>query len=371
MIQIIGPKLSQWDVGRCVSVSGDATHVHFANRGDSEAVIMEITNGEAKIPDYLFRTGKDLFAYAVKDGVTLGCKTFAVRNREKPENYIYEDDQRNYIYKLIEAVEDAIAEAENIAEELKPQIESATEAANKAGNTAEKAMSIAKGRATGYVFDTYDDMRYWLYADYPGEDGILDTDLGQIEQAEKNRAMLNLGDNLYIRDKGVPDYWWDGEKEQQLETQKVDLAEYVKNTDYATTAGDKAGVVRFLNLSTGTYGFQAASQNYPGAVLIAKANYSDIDKRTSKYKPIVPYNLDYAVHSVLKEQPKFVSYYIDDTVFDGSAAVSSKGDYIGQIRLQGGSRDNPKRVWMYVGTDSGDDDGLPVWIDLLSGEAFC
>jgi hypothetical protein len=44
---------------------------------------------------------------------------------------------------------------------------------------------------------------------------------------------LNMGDNLYIRDTGVPDYWWDSTSKQAypLETQKVDLSEYVKTDD--------------------------------------------------------------------------------------------------------------------------------------------
>lgn len=68
--------------------------------------------------------------------------------------------------------------------------------------------AIAKGRATGYVFDTVDDMNTWL----------ADSD---------NVANLTLGDNLYIRATDVPDYWWDGTQAQQLETQKVDLTEYM------------------------------------------------------------------------------------------------------------------------------------------------
>lgn len=83
--------------------------------------------------------------------------------------------------------------------------------------------AIAKGRATGYVFDTVEDLDSWL-------------------EDEANVSKLKLGDNLYIRAKEVPDYWWDGNSKQQLETQKVDLAEYIKNTDYATA--DKAGVVK-------------------------------------------------------------------------------------------------------------------------------
>lgn len=36
---------------------------------------------------------------------------------------------------------------------------------------------------------------------------------------------INIGQNFYIRDVGVPDYWWDGGKAQPLETQKVDLTD--------------------------------------------------------------------------------------------------------------------------------------------------
>lgn len=84
----------------------------------------------------------------------------------------------------------------------------------------ENAKAIAEGKATGYVFDTVDDMNTWL---------------------ETNSSILKLGDNLYIRAVDVPDYWWDGETIQQLETQKVDLTDYVKNTDYA---GNTGGVIK-------------------------------------------------------------------------------------------------------------------------------
>lgn len=80
---------------------------------------------------------------------------------------------------------------------------------------AERAETIARGKATGYVFDTLEDMQLWL-AD------------------EANKKLLNLGDNLYIRAVNVPDYWWDGNAAQQLETQKVDLDGYMKVADYPT-----------------------------------------------------------------------------------------------------------------------------------------
>lgn len=87
----------------------------------------------------------------------------------------------------------------------------------------EEVKSIAKGRATGYVFDTVEDLDLWL-------------------QDEANTQKLVLGDNFYIRALDVPDYWWDGTQKQELETQKVDLTNYVKKTDFASE--NNAGVMK-------------------------------------------------------------------------------------------------------------------------------
>lgn len=140
MIHNVDPQLSQWDVGRVVSISdSEATHIHFANQGDSKAVIIEIENGSAKIPDYLLQTGKTVIAYAVKDGVTLESKSFSVRKRERPENYVYEDDQRNYIYELIKNAEDAAYEARMAAEGADSAAGNAGAVAGVAYDAAQKA----------------------------------------------------------------------------------------------------------------------------------------------------------------------------------------------------------------------------------------
>ena len=159
MIQIIGPQLSQWDTGRSLEVGGStATHAHFANRGDSHAVIMELVDGKTKIPDYLLQPGKDLCVYLVLDGVTQESKTFSVRKREKPENYVYEEDRRNYIYALITdalaataAANDAAGAANNAAQNATKAATSANEAAgnaNVAGNSANEAAKNANEAAT-------------------------------------------------------------------------------------------------------------------------------------------------------------------------------------------------------------------------------
>ena len=140
MIHNVDPKLSQWDVGRVVSISdSEATHIDFANQGDSKAPRIKIENGSAKIPDYLLQTGKTVIAYAVKDGVTLESKSFSVRKRERPENYIYEDDQRNYIYVLITNAETAVANANTATENANV----ATGRANTAATNADVATNSA------------------------------------------------------------------------------------------------------------------------------------------------------------------------------------------------------------------------------------
>lgn len=136
MIQIVGPQLSQWDTGRTISVNGsDATHAHFANWGDTHAVIMDVVDGGVKVPDYLLQTGRDLCVYIVFNGVTQESKMFSVRKRERPENYVYENDQRNYIYKLIEDAQAATEDARTAAED----------AQKAARQTAEDLLNLAEG----------------------------------------------------------------------------------------------------------------------------------------------------------------------------------------------------------------------------------
>jgi hypothetical protein len=159
--------------------------------------------------------------------------------------------------------------AKQEAEKVDEVVEYVTTTSEQAKETSENALSIAKGRATGYVFDTLEDLELWL-------------------QDEANTSKLVLGDNLYIRALGVPDYWWDGSEKQQLETQKVDLKDYVKNTDYATES--KAGVMKIAS-DRGAF-----IQN--GYFYIRRATNEDIDDKSNAYRPIVPANLNYAVGSV-------------------------------------------------------------------------
>ena len=117
MIEIIGTELNQWDTGRSVKVT-EASHVHLANQGDSKAVIMELADSQALIPDYLLQTGKQLCVYAVLNGVTIERKMFSVKKRERPENYVYDEDYRNFIYDIISDAQEATEAAHQVAEDL-------------------------------------------------------------------------------------------------------------------------------------------------------------------------------------------------------------------------------------------------------------
>lgn len=91
-----------------------------------------------------------------------------------------------------------------------------TDAATKTELSATEA--IAKGASRALVFDTSAQLDSWLAGTYTRSDG-------------KKKADLIIGDNLYIKATNVPDYWWDGTQKQELETAKVDLTDYLTNSD--------------------------------------------------------------------------------------------------------------------------------------------
>ena len=76
----------------------------------------------------------------------------------------------------------------------------------------DRVEAIARGKATAKVFLTVAAMNDWL-------------------AITENVETLNIGDNLYIVDISVPDYWWDGTQAQVLEAEAVNLADYYTKTE--------------------------------------------------------------------------------------------------------------------------------------------
>lgn len=182
------------------------------------------------------------------------------------KDYVLTADDRNEIASIVET-------------DISPTLTSIQETAN-------QAETIARGRATGYVFDTLAD---------------LETALTN----EEFVAGLVVGDNLYIRATDVPDYWWDGTQKQQLEAEKPDLSGLVKDVQVNGTTVVADGVATIPASKNGKYGVIRTLVAYgvdvgaDGQLVLIKAENSVIDSRASNYRAIVPQNLDYAVKAAM------------------------------------------------------------------------
>lgn len=112
---------------------------------------------------------------------------------------------------------------------------------------AQKAYNVAAGKNQARVFATVDALDEWL--------GDPD-----------NLAQLHVGDNFYIVALDVPDYWWDGEQKQPLETQKVDMTTYDQAIAALQSADTKLNE-DIDNLQNQMASFDAAKGDIAGSVL--------------------------------------------------------------------------------------------------------
>ena len=103
-----------------------------------------------------------------------------------------------------------------------------------------------------------------------------------------------------------------------LETQKVDLTNYVEFTDYATS--NVGGVVK----TNASYGIDI---NSDGVIFVSKASNTQINERSNSNRPIVPANLDYAVSSIVgHHETKTQAQY--DALVSGGTVDSNTYYYI-------------------------------------------
>ena len=91
--------------------------------------------------------------------------------------------------------------------------------------------AVAKGKNRARVFSTVLELDAWL-------------------ENPENVALLKIGDNFYILDTDVPDYWWDGEQKQELETQKIDLTTFYNKTDIDNFLSSKADILPLSGASS-------------------------------------------------------------------------------------------------------------------------
>lgn len=156
---------------------------------------------------------------------------------ESLSNY-YNKEESDSKYMTQQKVDDRVNQI--ISDTVDDSISNAQTVANEAKSIAEEAKNIAQGRKSSFVFATSADM------------------YSALEDANK---IYEVGDNLYIKELGVPDYWIcdkhsDIGKEAsigrhgyytiaELETQKVDLTEYPTTDDMHTAINN--AITKVLN----------------------------------------------------------------------------------------------------------------------------
>lgn len=167
-------------------------------KGQFEAVNPVLKEGEMAIETDDNGTGKGLVNIKFGDGVTdYKSLPYAVRGKDISDTPAVFEDDTEFIED--EEILSGMA-AGRIFKLIKKKLSLlTTELAN--------TLSIAQGKNRSHVFQTEKQLDEWL----------LNAD---------NVATLKIGDNLYIVELSVPDYWWDGTQKQRLETVKVDLNEY-------------------------------------------------------------------------------------------------------------------------------------------------
>lgn len=99
MIRIVPDKegrLTQWDKDRKVIVTGfeDGAEVHFASPGDDHgAYVVELTGGEAAVPNILLTMAGVVNVYVYPADRTVFAVALPVMAREKPDDYIYTETE--------------------------------------------------------------------------------------------------------------------------------------------------------------------------------------------------------------------------------------------------------------------------------------
>lgn len=136
-------RLTQWDKDRKVIVTGfeGGAEVHFASPGDDHgAYVVELTDGEAAVPNVLLTMAGVINVYVYPADRTVFAATLPVMAREKPDDYIYTETEVLSYRKLADEIGDLTKLTTTAKENLVAAI---NEAATK--GTAAVYMRVAEG----------------------------------------------------------------------------------------------------------------------------------------------------------------------------------------------------------------------------------
>ena len=88
----------QWDINRKIIINDESIkEVHFCNRQSECSLVVEVNDGVANVPNIMLQTNHCINVYAYDGEATRHSKTFLVKARSKPEDYVYtETEIKNY-----------------------------------------------------------------------------------------------------------------------------------------------------------------------------------------------------------------------------------------------------------------------------------
>lgn len=114
--------------------------------------------------------------------------------------------------------------------------------------------TIAIGATICYVFDTEASMEAWL-------------------EIPANVAILQVGNNLLIREVSVPDYWWDGFEALELEV-KIDLSNYYNKSEITSLLSSKKNNASEIAISSGNSYQMENNAEYRAAAAITTLTFT-------------------------------------------------------------------------------------------------
>ncbi len=166
------------------------------------------------------------------------CEEAAASRSAAKNSETLAEEYKDLTYSYCEDTETAAKEIQNITAN---EIETHNSGDNPLAhpnilNLANEAKQIALGRATSLCFETESQLIAWVEGQFTRSDGITASD-------------LKIGDNLYVIELGVPDYWWDGEQIQPLGAEKPDLSDYYTKTQI----DDRISTLVFKEVSESDY----------------------------------------------------------------------------------------------------------------------
>lgn len=118
MLEIFGGRKEffQWDINQYLMVdSPDIKEVHFSNVYEKQALVVEVVEGKAAVPNILLQYASYIYAYAFCGECVRYDAAYKVNQRAKPADYIYtETELKNYddLEKRIAALEEGSGSGE-------------------------------------------------------------------------------------------------------------------------------------------------------------------------------------------------------------------------------------------------------------------